>query len=76
MQDGDKNEVISLFTCFAPCDLLQDEMANAGSKVVMSLFLSPGGPKFVSLMLYLATHVMQLDMKTFVTGRAFGELYH
>ncbi|XP_054906931.1 HAUS augmin-like complex subunit 6 isoform X2 [Poeciliopsis prolifica] len=48
-----------------------DEMANAGSKVVMSLFLSPGGPKFVSLMLYLATHVMQQDMKTFVTDKSW-----
>uniref|UniRef100_A0A3P9Q4I9 HAUS augmin like complex subunit 6 n=1 Tax=Poecilia reticulata TaxID=8081 RepID=A0A3P9Q4I9_POERE len=51
---------------------IMDEMANAGSKVVMSLFLSPGGPKFVSLMLYLATHVMQQDMKTFVTDKSWA----
>ncbi|XP_014837836.1 PREDICTED: HAUS augmin-like complex subunit 6 isoform X1 [Poecilia mexicana] len=51
---------------------IMDEVANAGSKVVMSLFLSPGGPKFVSLMLYLATHVMQQDMKTFVTDKSWA----
>lgn len=46
----------------------QDESANAGSKVVASLFLSPGGPKFTSLMLNLANHVMLQEMKTFRTG--------
>ncbi|XP_041821248.1 HAUS augmin-like complex subunit 6 isoform X2 [Chelmon rostratus] len=43
------------------------ETANAGSKVVASLFLSPGGPKFISLMLHLANHVMLQEMKTFTT---------
>ncbi|XP_041634590.1 HAUS augmin-like complex subunit 6 [Cheilinus undulatus] len=43
---------------------IMDETANAGSKVVASLFLSPGGPKFVSLMLQLANHVMLQEMKT------------
>lgn len=33
-----------------------------------SLFLSPGGPKFTSLMLSLANHVMLQEMKTFRTG--------
>ncbi|XP_034532368.1 HAUS augmin-like complex subunit 6 [Notolabrus celidotus] len=47
---------------------IMDETANAGSKVVASLFLSPGGPKFVSLMLHLANHVMLQEMKTFTTG--------
>lgn len=47
---------------------LQDEGANAGSKVAASLFLSPGGPKFTSLMLSLANHVMLQEMKTFNTG--------
>lgn len=46
----------------------QDQSANAGSKVVASLFLSPGGPKFTSLMLNLANHVMLQEMKTFRTG--------
>ncbi|XP_069026454.1 HAUS augmin-like complex subunit 6 [Embiotoca jacksoni] len=44
---------------------IMDETANAGSKVLASLFLSPGGPKFISLMLHLATHVMLQEMKTF-----------
>lgn len=47
---------------------LQDEGANAGSRVAASLFLSPGGPKFTSLMLSLAHHVMLQEMKTFHTG--------
>ncbi|XP_029311302.1 HAUS augmin-like complex subunit 6 [Cottoperca gobio] len=46
---------------------IMEETANAGSKVVASLFLSPGGPKFVSLMLHLANHVMLQEMKTFTT---------
>ncbi|XP_008294571.1 HAUS augmin-like complex subunit 6 [Stegastes partitus] len=46
---------------------IMDEIANAGSKVVASLFLSPGGPKFTSLMLHLANHVMLQEMKTFTT---------
>ncbi|XP_071333768.1 HAUS augmin-like complex subunit 6 isoform X2 [Trachinotus anak] len=46
---------------------IMDETANAGSKVVASLFLSPGGPKFISLMLHLANHVMLQEMKTFTT---------
>ncbi|MED6241380.1 hypothetical protein ATANTOWER_012258 [Ataeniobius toweri] len=50
---------------------IMDETANAGSKVVMSLFLSPGGPKFIGLMLHLASHVMLQDMKTFTTDRSW-----
>ncbi|XP_067437108.1 HAUS augmin-like complex subunit 6 isoform X1 [Thunnus thynnus] len=46
---------------------IMDETANAGSKVVASLFLSPGGHRFISLMLHLASHVMLQDMKTFTT---------
>uniref|UniRef100_A0A3P8U5J3 HAUS augmin-like complex subunit 6 N-terminal domain-containing protein n=1 Tax=Amphiprion percula TaxID=161767 RepID=A0A3P8U5J3_AMPPE len=46
---------------------IMDEAANAGSKVVASLFLSPGGPKFTSLMLHLTNHVMLQEMKTFTT---------
>lgn len=46
---------------------IMDETANAGSKVVASLFLSPGGPKFTSLMLHLVNHVMLQEMKTFTT---------
>ncbi|XP_029382347.1 HAUS augmin-like complex subunit 6 [Echeneis naucrates] len=46
---------------------IMDETANAGSKVVASLFLSPGGPKFITLMLHLANHVMLQEMKTFTT---------
>ncbi|XP_040886661.1 HAUS augmin-like complex subunit 6 isoform X2 [Toxotes jaculatrix] len=50
---------------------IMDETANAGSKVVASLFLSPGGPKFVSLMLHLANHVMLQEMKTFTTDNSW-----
>lgn len=50
---------------------IMDETANAGSKVVMSLFLSPGGPKFVGLMLHLASHVMLQDMKTFTMDKSW-----
>uniref|UniRef100_A0AAQ5XAL7 HAUS augmin-like complex subunit 6 N-terminal domain-containing protein n=1 Tax=Amphiprion ocellaris TaxID=80972 RepID=A0AAQ5XAL7_AMPOC len=46
---------------------IMDEAVNAGSKVVASLFLSPGGPKFTSLMLHLTNHVMLQEMKTFTT---------
>ncbi|CAL1590134.1 unnamed protein product [Knipowitschia caucasica] len=46
---------------------IMDETANAGSKVQASLFLSPGGPKFVALMLNLANHTMLQEMKTFKT---------
>ncbi|KAM3590470.1 uncharacterized protein V6R79_010394 [Siganus canaliculatus] len=46
---------------------IMDETANAGSKVVASLFLSPGGAKFVSLMLQVANYVMLQEMKTFTT---------
>uniref|UniRef100_A0AAQ5YDY6 HAUS augmin-like complex subunit 6 N-terminal domain-containing protein n=1 Tax=Amphiprion ocellaris TaxID=80972 RepID=A0AAQ5YDY6_AMPOC len=50
-----------------PTRFHEDEAANAGSKVVASLFLSPGGPKFTSLMLHLTNHVMLQEMKTFTT---------
>ncbi|XP_029027144.1 HAUS augmin-like complex subunit 6 [Betta splendens] len=46
---------------------IMDETANAAPKVAASIFLSPGGPKFVSLMLNLAKHVMLQEMKTFTT---------
>ncbi|XP_056298770.1 HAUS augmin-like complex subunit 6 [Pseudoliparis swirei] len=46
---------------------IMDETANAGSKALASLFLSPGGPKFTSLMLHLAKYVMLQEMKTFTT---------
>ncbi|KAM4536630.1 HAUS augmin-like complex subunit 6 [Odontesthes bonariensis] len=46
---------------------IMDETGNAGSKVVASWFLSPGGPKFTSLMVDLASHVMVQEMKTFTT---------
>ncbi|KAK5848476.1 hypothetical protein PBY51_006086 [Eleginops maclovinus] len=46
---------------------IMEESANGGPKVVASLFLSPGGSKFVSLMLHLARHVMLQKMKTFTT---------
>ncbi|TNN83906.1 HAUS augmin-like complex subunit 6 [Liparis tanakae] len=46
---------------------IMDETANAGSKVLASLFLSPGGPKFTSLMLHLAKYVMLHEMKSFTT---------
>ncbi|XP_017269823.1 HAUS augmin-like complex subunit 6 [Kryptolebias marmoratus] len=46
---------------------IMDDAANAGSKVVPSLFLSPGGPKFISLMLHLANRVILQEMKTLNT---------
>nr|XP_046183996.1 HAUS augmin-like complex subunit 6 [Oncorhynchus gorbuscha] len=46
---------------------LMDEQGSTVPKVVASLFLSPGGPKFINLMLHLANHVMLHDMKTFST---------
>ncbi|XP_029522827.2 HAUS augmin-like complex subunit 6 [Oncorhynchus nerka] len=53
---------------------LMDEQGSTVPKVVASLFLSPGGPKFVNLMLHLANHVMLHDMKTFSTdGTWFPE---
>ncbi|XP_029932636.1 HAUS augmin-like complex subunit 6 isoform X2 [Myripristis murdjan] len=47
---------------------IMDENGSAGSKVVASLFLSPGGPKFINVMLQLANHVMLQEMKTFTTN--------
>ncbi|XP_048827412.1 HAUS augmin-like complex subunit 6 [Brienomyrus brachyistius] len=43
------------------------EYGNAFPKVVASLFLSPGGLKFISLMFHLAKHVMLQEMKSFST---------
>ncbi|KAM8898380.1 HAUS augmin-like complex subunit 6 [Spinachia spinachia] len=50
---------------------IMDETENAGSKVVASVFLSPGGPKFINLMLHLANHVMLQEMKTFTTDKSW-----
>ncbi|KAL4641558.1 HAUS augmin-like complex subunit 6 isoform X1 [Arapaima gigas] len=50
---------------------LQEIAVRYGSdfpKVMASLFLSPGGPKFINLMFHLATHVMVQEMKTFSTA--------
>ncbi|XP_056156133.1 HAUS augmin-like complex subunit 6 [Lampris incognitus] len=52
------------------CSWLRDIMEENGSggcKVVASLFLAPGGHKFVQLMFHLAKHVMLQEMKTFST---------
>uniref|UniRef100_W5N0Z4 HAUS augmin-like complex subunit 6 N-terminal domain-containing protein n=1 Tax=Lepisosteus oculatus TaxID=7918 RepID=W5N0Z4_LEPOC len=49
-------------------DWLRDisvECGNAFPKVVASLFLSPGGFKFINLMLHFTKHVMLQDMKKF-----------
>uniref|UniRef100_A0A8C9VN92 HAUS augmin-like complex, subunit 6 n=1 Tax=Scleropages formosus TaxID=113540 RepID=A0A8C9VN92_SCLFO len=46
------------------------EIVGYGSdflKVMPSLLLSPGGPKFINLMLHLAKHVMVEEMKSFST---------
>ncbi|XP_029975380.1 HAUS augmin-like complex subunit 6 isoform X2 [Salarias fasciatus] len=54
------------------CDWLQEIMEKMkGSKVVASLLLTPGGPKFVQLMLNLAKHVMLQDMRTFTTDESW-----
>lgn len=47
------------------------ERGNAFPKVVASLFLSPGGPKFINVMLHLAKHVMLQEMKTFSTDKTW-----
>nr|XP_029530440.1 HAUS augmin-like complex subunit 6 [Oncorhynchus nerka] len=52
------------------CAWLRDLMDEQGStipKVVASLFLSPGGPKFINLMLHLANYVEFQEMQTFST---------
>ncbi|KAG7461914.1 hypothetical protein MATL_G00196180 [Megalops atlanticus] len=52
----------------------RDIAAEPGSsfpKVVPSLFLSPGGPKFINVMLHLAKHVMLQEMKTFSTDNSW-----
>ncbi|XP_076000026.1 HAUS augmin-like complex subunit 6 [Genypterus blacodes] len=51
---------------------VMDESSNAGYKVVASLLLSPGGPRFISLMLHLANHVMLHEMKTFTTDESWA----
>lgn len=38
--------------------------------MVTSLFLSPGGHRFISLMLNLTNHVMLKEMKKFTTGKS------
>jgi len=48
--------------------LYQCENGGSASKVLPSLFLSPGGTKFTSLMLHLASHVMLQEMNAFATG--------
>ncbi|XP_054608592.1 HAUS augmin-like complex subunit 6 [Dunckerocampus dactyliophorus] len=50
---------------------LMDQTGYTGSKMVASLLLSPGGPKFTSLMLHLAKQVMLQEMKTLTTGDGF-----
>ena len=56
----------------SPC---QDEKSiSRAPKVLVSVFLSPGGPKFVALMLHLAKHVMLQEMKTFTNGKSFTEM--
>uniref|UniRef100_A0A3Q4BAT2 HAUS augmin-like complex subunit 6 N-terminal domain-containing protein n=1 Tax=Mola mola TaxID=94237 RepID=A0A3Q4BAT2_MOLML len=49
------------------CSWLREIMVSRRSKVVASLFLSPGGSRFISLMLNLANHVMLQEMKKFTT---------
>ncbi|CDQ62425.1 unnamed protein product [Oncorhynchus mykiss] len=46
---------------------LMDEQGSTIPKVVASLFLSPGGPKFINLMLHLANYVEFQEMQTFST---------
>ncbi|CAN9509516.1 unnamed protein product [Ophioblennius macclurei] len=54
------------------CAWLREIMdATGGSKVVTSLLLTPGGHKFVQLMLDLAKHVMLQDMRTFSTDESW-----
>nr|XP_057923156.1 HAUS augmin-like complex subunit 6 [Doryrhamphus excisus] len=50
---------------------VMDETGYTGSKMVASLLLSPGGPKFTSLMLHLAKQVMLQEMKTFTADDGF-----
>lgn len=55
------------------CAWLQEVMdaRNDGSKVAMSVLLTPGGHKFVQLILNLAKHVMLQDMQTFKTDESW-----
>uniref|UniRef100_A0A3Q2GKX0 HAUS augmin like complex subunit 6 n=1 Tax=Cyprinodon variegatus TaxID=28743 RepID=A0A3Q2GKX0_CYPVA len=53
------------------CTWLREIMVGSVVFLVMSLFLSPGGPKFINLMLQLACHVMLQDMKTFTTDKSW-----
>ncbi|KAJ8008215.1 hypothetical protein DPEC_G00102490 [Dallia pectoralis] len=43
---------------------LMDEQGSTVPKVMASLLLSPGGPKFINLMFHLANHVLLQEMKT------------
>ncbi|XP_077355634.1 HAUS augmin-like complex subunit 6 [Festucalex cinctus] len=55
------------------CAWLREIMVETGfpgSKVLASSLLSPGGPKFISLMVHLATQVMLKEMKTFATDES------
>ncbi|KAG7260754.1 hypothetical protein CRUP_015133 [Coryphaenoides rupestris] len=67
-----KQEGADLWLCllslgFQPETSSLYENGGSASKVLASLFLSPGGPKFTSLMLHLASHVMLQEMNAFTT---------
>ncbi|KAG9345515.1 hypothetical protein JZ751_008659 [Albula glossodonta] len=50
---------------------LGDKCGKYIPKVVASLFLSPGGPKFINVMLQLAKYVMLQEMKSFSTDKTW-----
>ncbi|XP_057694815.1 HAUS augmin-like complex subunit 6 isoform X2 [Corythoichthys intestinalis] len=46
---------------------IMEETGYGGSKIIGSLLLTPGGPKFLNLMVHVAAHVIAQEMKTFTT---------
>ncbi|XP_028840062.1 HAUS augmin-like complex subunit 6 [Denticeps clupeoides] len=52
---------------FAWLQEIANEPGSVFPKILASYFLSPGGPKFIQVMLSLAKHVMLQEMKTFST---------
>ncbi|XP_077444900.1 HAUS augmin-like complex subunit 6 isoform X2 [Stigmatopora argus] len=46
---------------------IMEETGYGGSKILGSLLLTPGGPKFINLIVHVAMHVMMQELKTFTT---------
>ncbi|XP_077598802.1 HAUS augmin-like complex subunit 6 [Stigmatopora nigra] len=46
---------------------IMEETGYGGSKILGSLLLTPGGPKFINLIVHIAMHVITQELKTFKT---------